>query len=283
MAPLLRGVYSARPAASDSWHVHSASSTWIDGTPGIRTATSRRRRVRRSGSTLGRELAEQLRERRARRRRARSARRAAAGARRPPPGARRRCAGRRPGSPLDGAGVERVDRDARVEQREQQRVGERPAAAVAALDEPRERRLLDRRARRVGIDADVAEEHAVGRGNRLAPQLDGARRRASARPAAASRSRLPGVGRPARRRRRPRTRAPAARGTRRRASRRPGPARSAPRRSRAARRRPAVRAAAASSRRRAVELRGVELADRRALDAAARAAGSVICGHTATP
>ncbi len=36
-------VYSARPAASDSWHVHSASSTWIDGTPGIRTASSRRR------------------------------------------------------------------------------------------------------------------------------------------------------------------------------------------------------------------------------------------------
>ena len=49
-----------------------------------------------------------------------------------------------------------------------------PLRAVAAVHQPFDRRVLDRRAVDVGVEADVAVEDAVGGGNGLAPQLDGA-------------------------------------------------------------------------------------------------------------
>ena len=145
--------------------------------------------------------------------------------------ARRRAA--QPQRPVQARVVERPHRHAGLDHRDEQRVLQRPARDEAALHQAIERRRLDRRALRVGIEADVAEEGAVGapgpaRGAGSAPG-----RRGSGRPAApgarAARSACaaPAPERP--------PRPAAARGTRARARGRPSPPRAPdPRRSRLA-------------------------------------------------
>ena len=57
-------------------------------------------------------------------------------------------------------GPQRSDRD---------RVVEEVSRDEAAVEHPLQRKLLDRRGLLVGVEADVAEEHAVGVGHRVAP------------------------------------------------------------------------------------------------------------------
>ena len=63
--------------------------------------------------------------------------------------------------------VEGAHRHAGLERRDQQRVGHQPARLEAAVLQPLDRDLLDRRALLVGVDADLAEEDAVGPRHRL--------------------------------------------------------------------------------------------------------------------
>ena len=73
---------------------------------------------------------------------------------------------------LDAVGVERAQRDAGLHDRDRQRVVEQVAAAEPPVLHALERELLDRRRRAVGVEADVAEEDAVGPGDRPLAQVD---------------------------------------------------------------------------------------------------------------
>ena len=73
-----------------------------------------------------------------------------------------RPAGRRPSSPWMRVAVERPHGHAGLHHRDRQRVVEQRARAEAAGLQALERERLDRRAVDVGVEADVAEEHAVG-------------------------------------------------------------------------------------------------------------------------
>ena len=71
---------------------------------------------------------------------------------------------------LQAVGVERPQRDAGLHHRDRQRVVEQALRAQAALEQALERERLDRCALRVGVEADVAEEDAVGPRHRLPAQ-----------------------------------------------------------------------------------------------------------------
>ena len=75
-----------------------------------------------------------------------------------------------PQRPVQARVVQRPYGDAGLDHGHQQGVLQRPARDEASLDQAIERRRLHRRALRIGIEADVAEEDAVGRRDRLAAQ-----------------------------------------------------------------------------------------------------------------
>ncbi len=163
-------VYRApRASESASTQPNRASSTCSAGTPGTATAKSRRRALSRAGRRLG-----------ATRRRAPPPGRAASAtttrpgtrsaAYSPSPSRSPARAPRSPSGPSSRGVVERPHRDAGLDERDEQGVLQRPARGEAALHQALERRGLDRRALRVGIEADVAEEDAVGVRDRLAAQ-----------------------------------------------------------------------------------------------------------------
>ena len=89
------------------------------------------------------------------------------------------------GAPVDLVGVEGAQGDAGLDDRDRERVVEQVLALEAALLHPVERQLLDRRQGLVGVEADVAEEDAVGPRDRLLAQRDRLRRRRSGRRARA--------------------------------------------------------------------------------------------------
>ena len=68
--------------------------------------------------------------------------------------------------------VEGDDRDAGLHHREDQRVGDAVAGVELAVHEALDRHLLDRRAIDVGVEADLAEEDAVGARHRAGAQRD---------------------------------------------------------------------------------------------------------------
>ena len=92
---------------------------------------------------------------------------------RPGPGARPPRATRTPSGAVDLGGVERPDRHAGLDQREEQRVVEQVVATEPAVHEAVEHGRLGRRAVGVGVEADVAEEDAVGPRDRLLALGDG--------------------------------------------------------------------------------------------------------------
>ena len=73
---------------------------------------------------------------------------------------------------LDLRGVEGLHRDPDLDDRDRQRVLDPVSAAKAPVAHAVERDLLDRRRRLVGIEGDVAEEDAVGPGDRALAQDD---------------------------------------------------------------------------------------------------------------
>ena len=198
--------------------------------PGPATANSRRRALSRAGRRLGRDLAEEHRDRAGGvgddepRPGTRSAayspspsRSPAAAPRSPSGPSSRASSSAHTGTPVSTSATSSASSSG-------------PREAKPPLHQPVERRRLDRRALRVGVEADVAEEDAVGVRDRLAAQ----RQRPGAveavgqqRQALAQHARRAPPAAPERR-----TRRAAARGTRARARGRPSPPRApGPRRS----------------------------------------------------
>ena len=70
---------------------------------------------------------------------------------------------------LDTVGVERAHRDPRLDHRDRERVVDDVAAPEPPGAQALEHRRLPGRAVLLGVDPDLAEEDAVGRGDRLAP------------------------------------------------------------------------------------------------------------------
>ena len=142
------------------------------------------RAVARSGRRLGRDVAEEHRHRAGgvghhARARARGRPRT-----RPPPAARPARAPRSPSGPSRRASSSAHTGTPVSTTRHEQRVLQRPARDEAALHQAVERRRLDRRALRIGIEADVAEEDAVGRAGPARGAGSARGRRGSGRPAA---------------------------------------------------------------------------------------------------
>ena len=132
------------------------------GRPATCTRRARSASLRVPGTASSRRLAEQL---------ARPARSASATTSRPGGSVRRelarprrspRRAGRSPSGPSTASASSAQTRHAGLEQREQQRVVDAARASEAAVEQALDRRRLDRRAVDVGVEADVAEEDAVG-------------------------------------------------------------------------------------------------------------------------
>src|SRR5829696_9752533 len=80
--------------------------------------------------------------------------------------------GPQPQAALDGGGVQRPDRHARLHHGDRDRVVEQVAALEAAVLHALEHQRLDRHATLVGLQADVAEEDPVGLRDGLLPERD---------------------------------------------------------------------------------------------------------------
>ena len=156
--------------------IHSASSAYSVGTPATWTANSVSRACARVGACAGASSPNRTRERgRASRRRRASRRAAARPSRRAPErlaldrwrgsrAARRACRRRAP-TPARRCRCSAISSTS----------ASSPPVRKAAAQHPLEHGRLDRRAHDVGIEADVAEEHAVGGRDGLAPDADRAR------------------------------------------------------------------------------------------------------------